>query len=347
MGGVKLINTRLTLRLTNRDPWRRFRAGLGVFALILVVGSCGYIILGSEPLEALYQTVITVTTVGYREVGEVTREYIMFTIVLILCGAGTSLYLLGVVMSTMFDGRLDDHFRRQNMQKEIDRLSGHVVLCGYGRAGRAIEGELIRAGHEVVSIDRREPENFRQIDDHWVVIGDATDDHTLLEAGLDRAATLVVALNSDVDNLFITLNAQTINPDLFIVARANRSAVEPRLHRAGADRVVNPNQIGGTRMAALVSHPEVMKFLDVVTRDREFKVRLTEIGIAAGSEFADRSLAECDIRSTTGVNVLAVRRAGSYTPNPSRDFVLRPEDLLICLGTAEQIAVFGARAGIR
>ena len=341
---VKLRPSRYTTNRVPKDPWRRFRAGLGVILLVLLAGTGGYMALGLDLLDAVYQTVITISTVGYREVGEVADRYQIFTILLILFGTGTSLYTLGVLIETMFEGRLDGQFRRRRMQRRIDRLAGHVVLCGYGQVGRAIEEELVRAGESVVAIEREETDFTRAVEHHRLIVGDATDDGTLLQAGLDRAATLVVALNSDVDNLFIALTARSINPGLFIVARANESATAPKLRQAGADRVVNPHQIGGARMAALVSHPEVAEFLDVVMQEGGFEVRLVETGVTTGSVFADRSLEDCAIRRTTGATVLAVRRGGSFVTNPSRHFVLLPDDLLICLGTEDQLEALRVRS---
>ena len=332
------------MRRAPKDPWGRFRAGLGVLMLVIVLGTGGYVALGLDLLDAVYQTVITISTVGYREIGDVAERYQVFTVFLILFGTGTSLYTLGVLIETMFEGRLDYQFRRRRMQRKIDRLTDHVVLCGYGQVGRAIEEELRQAGESVVTIDRLEPEYIEVIEEHRMVIGDATDDHILLQAGLDRAKTLVLALDSDVDNLFVALTARSFNPGIFIIARANESAAGPKLRQAGADRVVNPHQIGGARMAALVSHPEVSEFLDVVMKHGEFEVRLAEIKIPAGSVFADHSLADCGIRRTTGAPVLAVRRGGSFVTNPSRHFVLLADDLLIALGTEDQLAALRVRA---
>ncbi len=310
---------------------------MGVLALVLIGGTGGYAALGLSPLDALYQTVITISTVGYREVGEVGGRYQVFTVFLILFGASTSLYTLSVLIEIMFEGRLDGQFRRRRMQRKINRLKNHVVLCGYGQVGRAIEEELVRGGEVVVAIDRRELDHSPSSNRRLMLIGEATDDQVMLQAGLDRAKALILALDSDIDNLFITLTARSINPDLFIVARANEPAVIPKLEQVGADRVVSPHQIGGARMAALVSHPEVVEFLDVVMHDGSFEVRLAETVITDLSTFAHLSLQECAIRTTTGATVLAVLRQGSFITNPSQDFVLLPDDRLISLGTPEQL----------
>ena len=327
-----------------RDPWRRFWAGLAVLSLVIIGGIGGYTALGLKPLDAIYQTVITISTVGYREVGDVGARYQVFTVLLIMFGTGTSLYTLSVLIETTFEGLFNDKFRRRRMQQRINRMKNHVVLCGYGHVGRAIEEELIRDGEVVVAVDRREPDHVPASGNHLMVIGDATDDHTLLQVGLDRAKSLIIALGSDTDNLYIALTARSINPDLFIVARANQPAVIPKLELVGADRVVSPHQISGARMAALVSHPEVVEFLDVVMHDGTFEVRLVETAITDRSAFARCSLQDCAIRTTTGATVLAVVRQGSFITNPSQDLVLLPDDKLISMGTPEQLEALAARA---
>lgn len=317
-----------------RDPWRRFQAGMGLLTLVLVLGAAGYMTIGLEPLDALYQTVITISTVGYRELGEVGGGYQIFTIFLILFGAGTALYTLGVLIETMFEGRLDGQFRRRRVQLQINRLSGHTILCGYGRVGQAAAGEIRKSGEEIVVVDRRPPD---RLDEKLMIVGEATDDDVLLRAGLKRAKTLVLAMDSDVDNLFVTLTARSINSGLFIVVRANEPTSESKLRQAGADRLINPHMIGGVRMAALVSNPGVAEFLDVVMQDDGFEVRLADFGVDEGSPFAGSSLADIRIRSITGANVLAVRRDGSYITNPPPRFVLEPGDLFIALGAEEQL----------
>ena len=221
------------VRRAPTDPWGRFRAGLGVLALVIGGGTFGYHRLGLTVGEALYQTVITITTVGYQEIGTVTDGYRIFTVLLILFGTGTALYTLGVLIESLFEGRLDDQIRRRRMQKRIDRLSGHVVLCGFGQVGRAIYNEMVQAGRRVVVVDREE---FDAEAVPLGVAGDATSDDVLSAAGLERAETLVIALDNDVDNLYIALTARSICPELFIVARSNRSSGGPKLRQAGVNR---------------------------------------------------------------------------------------------------------------
>ena len=326
-----------------KDPWGRFWAGLSVLALVIAVGTAGYHRLGLTVGEALYQTVITITTVGYGEIGTVTDSYRVFTVLLILFGVGTALYTLGVLIESLFEGRLDVEIRRRRMQKQIDRLSGHVVLCGYGQVGRAIHRELDGAGRTVVVIDRRELDSEAL---PHSVLGEATDDGVLASAGLERATTLVLALDSDVDNLFVALTARSMRPSLFIVARCNQPSAEPKLRQAGVDRVVNTHEIGGTRMAALVLQPDVIDFLGVVMHADELSVRLAETPVTAHGPFAGRALAACEIDESTGATVLAVRRDGSFVNDPPDDFVLAADDVLIALGTRDQLADLNSKAGV-
>ena len=326
-----------------QDPWGRFWAGLSVLVLVTAVGTFGYHRLGLTVGEALYQTVITITTVGYEEIGTVTDSYRVFTILLIMFGVGAALYTLSVLIESLFEGRLDVEIRRRRMQKQIDRLSDHVVLCGFGQVGRAIHRELALADREVVVVDRRELDTEEL---GHTVIGEATDDDVLVAAGLQRASTLVLALDSDVDNLYIALTARSMRPSLFIVARSNSSSAEPKLRQAGVDRVVNTHEIGGSRMAALVLQPDVVEFLGVVMHAEELSVRLAETPVTAHGPFAGRALAACEIDESTGATVLAVRRDGSFVTSPPDDFVLAAGDVLIALGTRDQLADLNSKAGV-
>lgn len=331
------------MRGAPKDPWGRFWAGLSLLVLVIAAGTFGYHRLGLTVEEALYQTVITITTVGYDEIGTVTHSYRIFTVLLILFGVGTALYTLGVLIESLFEGRLDVEIRRRRMQKQIDRLGGHVVLCGFGQVGRAIHRELAAAGRTLVVVDRRDLDEEEL---PHTVVGEATDDSVLVSAGLEQASTLVLALDSDVDNLYIALTARSMCPGLFIVARSNKASAEPKLRQAGVDRVVNTHEIGGTRMAALVLEPDVADFLGVMMHADQLSVRLAQTPLSADSPFAGRALAACGIDESTGATVLAVRRDDSFVTDPPDDFVLAADDVLIALGTKGQLSDLNARAGV-
>lgn len=318
-----------------RDPWNRFRFGLVLISTVLVGGTVGYLLLGLSVLEALYQTVITVTTVGYGEIGPVSDGYRVFTIGLLLTGTGTVFYTLGVLLETLVEGRLNESFRRRRLQRNIDQLEGHTVVCGYGQVGRAITAELARDGASVVIVDR-DPDLVADVG--MLVHGNATDDDVLLEAGIERAAALVVAMDTDAANVYVTLSARSLRKDLFIVARASDEHAEPKLYQAGADRVVNPHRIGGTRMAAMVMQPTVAEFLDMVMHDRELSVRLEELAVDGRSSFRRKTLRQCRIRERTGASVLAVRgAAGDLNHNPQPDSRVEVGDVIIALGTEDQL----------
>src|SRR5581483_429602 len=240
----------------------------------------GYVSLGFSVLDAAYQTVTTIATVGFREVRPLDDAGKVFTIGLILVGVGTALYTFSVVLESLIEGDLIELFGRRRMERRIDAMHDHVIVCGWGRVGRAIAEELNAAGVDLVAVDR-DPARLDELDAPSV-LGDATEDHILERAGLARARALIAALDSDAGNLFVTVSARALRSDLFIVARARGEASEEKLRRAGAHRVVNPQSIGGARIAAFVLQPHVTEFLDVVMHDRELEFRLEEVPVPEG-----------------------------------------------------------------
>ncbi|MDW3176562.1 MAG: potassium channel protein [Acidimicrobiia bacterium] len=335
---MAMFGKRQRKRIDRRNPWGRFRTGLALLVLVLIVGSIGYMLLGLNFGDAVYQTVITVSTVGYREVGDVDRQfYKEFTVGLILFGTGTVLYTIGVLLETIFEGQLDDQFRRQRMQRKIDQLEGHVIVCGYGQVGRSIVDEMHRAGRDVVVVDREDLDLDELPDGILVVLGEATEDAVLVQAGIARAQTLVVALDSDADNLFVALTARTENESLFIISRANSSGVVEKLQRVGVDRVVNPHEIGGSRMAAMVLQPGVTDFLDVVMHDGALEVRMAEIEATPRSGFVGRTVSDAITADLAGTTIVAIRRRGNFLTSPSAELRIEAADMLIVLGTDEHL----------
>lgn len=319
------------------DPVRRVFVALAVLALVVVAGTVGYAGFGFGWLDAFYQTVTTITTVGFREVKPIGNGGKVFTICLILAGVGTALYTLTIVLEALIEGHLRDRRRRRHMERQIARLSGHVIICGWGRVGRAIGGFLAGAGRDVLVIDR-EAERLARVP-HPTIEGDVAEDETLARAGIDRAGALVAALDTDADNVYVTLSARTLRPDLTIVARARTDSSEAKLTRAGANHVVNPQRIGGFRMAAFALQPHVVDFLEIVMHDGGLEYRLAECMVPAGSPVAGRALGDSGLRGTTGALVLALRDpAGHFLTNPDRSTILQPGHVLIAIGTSEQLA---------
>jgi voltage-gated potassium channel len=303
---------------------------------VFIIGTVGYIVLGFSVLDAAYQTVTTVATVGFREVEPLDEVGKVFTIILILVGVGTALYTFSVVLETLFEGHLRELFGRRRMERQIESLSGHVIVCGWGRVGRAIGYELTAAESQLVIVDR-DPERVAEVAIP-TVLGDATEDRVLEAAGLSRARALVAALDSDAGNLFVTVSARSLRPDLFIVARARVEESEEKLRRAGADRVVNPQSIGGARIAAFVLQPHVTEFLDIVMHDRALQFRLEEVVVPKESSIAGQSIRDSHLRDRTGALVLALRDPdGTFNTNPSPDTTIRAGHVLIAIGTADEL----------
>jgi voltage-gated potassium channel len=310
---------------------------------VLVVGTVGYWLQGLVLVDAVYQTVTTVSTVGFREIGDVDRDSQIFTIVLILTGVGTVLYTFTMLLETIVDGQLTMRYWRRRMQRDIDQMQDHVVIAGWGRLGRTIATQLQRHDRDVVVIDR--DERIRD-SPHPFVEGDATDDSVLRSAGLDRAATLIAALDSDTGNVYLTLSARSSCPNLYIIARARDESAQAKLRQAGADRVVNPQHIGGTRIASMTLKPNVLEFVDVVFHDASIEFRLEEVAVPSGSPLHGKSLMESQLRDQTGVMVLAMREpTGEFLPNPSSESLIHAGQVLIAIGTDEQLAALERMAG--
>lgn len=324
--------------------WRRLQLAVAALTIVTAVGTAGYVLLGFSPLDALYQTVTTVTTVGFREVEPLNDAGMVFTIVLILFGVGTVLYTLGVLIEALIEGDVLDLFERRRMQRRVDEMRDHVIVCGWGRVGKAIAKYVGAANGNVVVVERDE-ERLAACGESFVH-GDATDDAILRTAGIDRARALVAALDTDADNLYVTLSAKTLRPDVFVVARARAATSAEKLLRGGADRVVNPQDIGGARMAAFVLQPHVTEFLDVVMHDRSLEFKLEQIDVPPGSPLAGRSLRDAHIRDRTGALVLAMRHAdGTFTTNPTPETEIVGGEVLIAIGTEAQLDALLAAAG--
>jgi voltage-gated potassium channel len=229
------------------------------------------------------------------------------------------------------------------MDRQIARMDGHVIVCGFGRVGRNLAHYVAGAGRDIVVIEQDPVRAAAAEGSVNVVRGDATSDEVLKEAGIERAGVFVTALNTDADNLFVTLTARSLRRDLFIVARARAETSEAKLTQAGADRVVNPQGIGGARMAAFVLQPHVAEFLDVVMHDGSLEFRLEEVALPEGSPLAGKSLREAHIRDLTGALILALRETGGeFTMNPPPETVLCAGQILISIGTETQLKALAA-----
>jgi voltage-gated potassium channel len=321
----------------------RMRTAVVGLVAVTIFGTVGYLVLGFTFLEALYQTVTTVATVGFGEVRPLTAAGQVFTIVLIVVGVGTVLYNLSVILEAVTEGHLREHLERRHMDKNISAMSGHVLICGYGRVGRAAADFLTSIGHRVVVIDSN-PERLAGLNGIAHLCGDVSDDAVLRAAGIERARALIAALDTDADTVYVTLSARAIRSDLVIIARARTTDSKTKLELAGASRAINPQRIGGRRMAVFAIQPEVAEFLDVVMHDEDLDFRIQEIHVDGGSDLVGRSLGELDVQRRTGALILAIRRGSgeSFEPHPLDSLVVPAGSVLIALGTQAELDALAA-----
>jgi voltage-gated potassium channel len=325
---------------------RRMLLAVVLLVLVVAFGTTGYMIIERwNFLDSLYMTIITVTTVGYREIHDLSTSGIIFTMILIVGGVGTGLVVLGTGATMILEGELQEIFGRKRLERKIKELHNHHIICGYGRMGKIISRELKEAGMKFVVIEKSH-EMIEENNDVLAVEGDATKDSMLKQAGIERAKGLISVLSSDAENLFVVLSARVLNPNLFIVARAVDEAAEKKLHRAGADKVVSPYHIGGLRMAYTVLKPAVVEFIEFATKTGNIELRLEEVVIVEGSDLIGSSLDECGIGRDLGIIIVAIKRpSGEMRFNPTSRSIIKAEDILIAIGEASRLKVLEDMAG--
>jgi len=323
---------------------RRIAVALVAVVGVMVFGTAGYLLLGFGFVEALYQTVTTVATVGFREVKPLGTGGQLFTIALIVLGVGTTLYTFSVLLEGVIEGHLRQHLERRRMDARIAALRGHVIICGYGRVGASAEEFLRAGGQDLVVVDTDQARLDRLAPDVLHLLGDVNDDAVLRKAGIAHARAVIITLDTDADTVYATLSARAMCPDTVIVSRARTTESKRKLELAGATRAVNPQRIGGRRLAAFALQPDVAEFLDVVMHDETLDWRIQQVPIAAGSELAGRSVGEMRIAERTGALLLAVRPTpdGPLEPNPPGDLVAPPGAVLIALGIPQELDALAA-----
>jgi voltage-gated potassium channel len=326
---------------------RVFKA-LVALLIAVTVGTVGFWIIESGKAswgDCLYMTIITLSTVGYGEIVPLNPVGRAFASLLIIFGMGTLLYFASTVVALWVELDMGRVRRRRKMDKTISQLSDHIIVCGIGTTGGHVVRELVATKTPCVMIDSDE-EQLKLLSaivsergqSALYVVGDATDDRVLAEAGIERARGLVAALRNDKDNIYIILSARQTNPKLRIIARAMEKDAPPKILRAGADQVVSPNFIGGMRIASEMIRPEVVEFLDMMMRDMDKNTRIEQISLPPGSPLTGKKLMETNIRKTTDVLVIAIRDTeGKYIYNPGPDAVLSAEATLIVLGDVDSV----------
>lgn len=326
---------------------RRISLYVTVVLMITAIGTTGYVVFEEwTVMESLYMTVITLSTVGFKEVRPLSSAGQAWTMALIVAGIGALGYLFKSVGQSIVSSDLSARLRRHRMQERVDALSGHYVICGFGRVGRQVAQDLLAKKKRCVAIDPEPVALAGIVGEIPYVIGDGADDDILKQAGIERAAGLVVTTGDDPTNLFVTISAHAINTKLIIVTRANDETTEPKLLRAGATHVISPYTISGRRIATQLLSPTLTDFLDVVLHSGKLELWLEECTVHDGSALHGRTVAEVDVRKRTGANVLAVRRhdQGAILTNPPSDLRFEPGDVLIALGTREQLGALSRAA---
>lgn len=309
--------------------------------IIIVVGLLGYRVLGFTLVEAFYQTVITIATVGFKEVHPLSDSGMIFTAFLIIFSFGIFVYAVTTLTRYIVEGVYRNTIKDYKVKRSIDRLTNHVVICGYGRNGKQAAAELI--SHQVpilvVENEAETIEQLRKIPNMLYIDGNAVEEEALLQCRLEHARALITTLPVDADNLFVVLTAKEINPNLTIISRASMDHADSKLKRAGATNVIMPDRIGGQRMAKLVAQPDIVEFVDYMLLQSAENVVLEEIKCdSIASCFEGKSIRELDLRNESGANIIGIRRADkSYMINPLPETELQSTDKLFVLGTKNQI----------
>jgi len=321
----------------------RLARSAAVLAGIFAAGTLGYRLTEGVPWwDAFYMTVLTLTTVGFNQISTLSPGGQALTVLLLFGGLGLILLAATEIGRSVVEGELREAFGQARRLRMIERVSGHEIVCGWGRMGHAVVEELRRAGRTVVVIEAK-ADKIQQLKDQGipVVAGDATSEDSLRAAGIERARGLVACLNDDAHNVYTVLTARSLNPELFIVARAGEEGAETRLQRAGANRVVNPYQHGGARLAHLVVKPTVVDFLELsLGAGKVPGLELEQVQIAASSPLVGSTLAEADLRRRCGVGVVAVQRGATLFPNPEPNLALNDGDVLVVLGIRDHLEQF-------
>ncbi len=306
---------------------------------ILLLGSLGFVwIEGWSFFDGLYMTVTTLTTVGYGEVHPLGRAGKIYNMGLILAGMGVMLYIVGSLARVLIEGEIREVLGKRKLLTRIKKLHDHYIICGFGRIGEIIARQLQERGIPLVVVENN-PENLSRLAEggYYAVAGDATREEVLLEAGIERARGLVAVVHSDASNVYIVLTARSLNPKLYIVARAEEAGAEQKLRRAGADRVESPYEIGGRKMAHTIMRPTVTTFLELTMKEG-VDLTMEETGVAANSPLIGLALKDTGIRRDLDLIVVAIKRAdGQMLYNPAPHAPIQAGDTLVVLGMRQNL----------
>lgn len=315
-----------------------------LYVIIVMIGTMGYVIIeGWSLFDALYMTVITYSTVGYSEVHEISMLGRFYTVILIFLGVSFFLYVAGAIIQFVVEGQIRTILGRKKLDRKINRLKDHYIVCGYGRIGRVLCNQLGKTAVDLVVIEENEMLVQAMDDDKVLYLwGNAADESILLKAGIERAKGLVAALGTDADNVFLVLTARQLAPDVSIIARATGTDSKSKLRAAGADIVESPYDMGAMRMAQRIIRPTVTTFLDLAFGTQRTDIQMEEIPVKASSVLNDVMLKDSGIRQKYNLIIIAIKKPdGSMLFNPSFEAKIRPNDTVIAVGEKENLQKLG------
>lgn len=330
------------------NPVRNIIFSLLGLVSIIVFGTVSYRYIEHwSYLDSLYMTVITLSTVGFREVHQLSDAGQIFTIIIILSGTGIVAYAAGSIIQLIVQGQFRQILGRKKLLQKISNLENHYIICGYGRIGNFIGHEFQAKPVPFVVVESN-PVLCEKLAEEGVyfIQGDATDDDTLIKAGITRASGLITAVTSDTANVYITLTARGLNPDLFILARSGEKTTEKKLIRAGASKVISPYTIGANRMAQAILRPSVMDFIEIATAHQNLELQIEEICIHSSSNLVNQTLMSSGIRKELDIIIVAIKKLDTEKMlfNPSSQSLLEDGDTLITLGDPDDINNLERRA---
>jgi len=309
-------------------------------AALILIGTSGYMIIEGWPVDdAIYMTIITLATVGYGEVHQVSGGGRIFTIFLIVAGVGYFMYVVGLLVQFLVEDRIRVILGRRKLDKQIAKLKDHYIICGYGRIGRVLAHYLTERYLNVVIIEKNESRQAAMDEDGVLyLMGEATDENILLRAGIKDAKGLITAVATDADNVFLTLIAKQLNPGLFIVARAIQNTAKRTLQAAGANKVISPYDLGARRMAHAILRPTVIKFLELAFADESTDVQVEEIRVRSTSRLLNVALKDSGIRQKLDLIILTIKKADdTMIFNPKADARIETDDTLVVVGRAKSV----------
>jgi voltage-gated potassium channel len=321
---------------------------VALLASVLIAGTIGYITIeGWDPWDAFYMTVTTVTTVGYREIHQLSRAGQIFTVCLVLGGVGAALYTFTQLAAVVVEGGLASHLKQRGRMRMLETMKDHFIVCGYGRIGSIVAKEFRQQLVPFVVIERN-PQRYQTALDSGVLAidADASQEDVLKRAGIERARGLIAAVGTDAENVYTVLSARVLRPDLFIIGRSESADSARKLQRAGADRVISPYQIGAVQIAQTAIRPAVVDFFELATSSDNLELAMEEITITAQSALANHSILDANVRQRFGIIVVAIQREDRRMEfNPEPGTLIRAGDKLVVLGRPDSLKRLEGEAG--